>query len=312
MSRRVSLFVALLACSACSPRPDPSAGSGQVVARVDGREVTVLQLQQALGSSRVRADDPDARRLALDMLVDRTLLAARARTEGLDRDPAVLAQVHAAIERVHAQAALEKIAAAVPRPGPEAHRAFRDANPALFAQRRVYTVDEVSFESASLDASALRSRVASARRLDDVTDWLSARGIAVTRRAGTLLPEEAGTGIADALQSRAEGDLVLLGSPPAFRVLALRRIESRPATGPRADAWVERHLLEAARREAVDAAVAAMRARADIALLGEFRGDAARPAVVPAASPTPADVGTRPAAAAGTPGSLDRGVGAFR
>ncbi|MEI7447581.1 MAG: EpsD family peptidyl-prolyl cis-trans isomerase, partial [Burkholderiales bacterium] len=260
MSRRVSILVVVLACTACSPRPDAASGSGQVVARVDGREVTVLQLQQALGAGRARADDPYARRLALDALVDRTLLAARARADGLDRDPAVLAQVQAAIDRVHAQAALESIAAAVPRPDPDAQRAFRDANPALFAQRRVYTVDEVSFESASLDAVALRARVATARRIEELTDWLSARGIAVARRAGTLLPEEAGTEVAATLQPRAEGDLVLLGAAPAFRVLAIRRIEPRPATGPRADAWIERHLLEAARREAVDAAVAAMRA----------------------------------------------------
>lgn len=313
MPRRVSFSVVLLACAACSPAPDPSSGSGQVVARIDGREITVLQLQQTLGATRARADDPVANRLALDALVDRTLLAARARSDGLDRDPAVLAQVQAAIDRIHAQAALERIAASVPRPGADSQRAFREANPALFAQRRVYTVDEVSFESAALDAAALRKRVASARRLDEVADWLAARGVAVSRRTGTLLPEDAGIELAATLQARAEGDLVLLGAEPSFRILALRRIEARPASGPRVDAWIERHLLEVARRDAVDMAVAAMRARADIALLREFRDGAPGPAAGPSSGPSPADVVPNPAVkAGGGPGSLDRGVGAFK
>jgi peptidyl-prolyl cis-trans isomerase C len=299
------LVVASLAVSACSPATDRAHERGQVVARVDGREVTLLQLQQTLAANRVRGDAPEARRLAIDALVDRTMLAARARTDGLDRDPAVMAQAYASIERVHAQAAIERIAAAVPRPDDKALKAFRDEHPALFSKRRVYTVEEVAFESDTLDAGALRAKVASARRIDDITDWLAGRGIAHVRRGGTLLPEDAGTAVAATLQARAEGDLVLLSAGASFRVLLLRRIESRPIAGEKADAWIERHLLERDRRVAVDAAVARMRADAEIVLLGEFAD--ARSGAVRGKTPSP-----MPQAAGAASDSIDRGVGALR
>ena len=308
MSRRASILLALLACTACSPDPDRSTDAGQVVARIDEREITVLQLQQALSANGVRSDDSTARRLALDALIDRTLLARRAQRDGLDRDPTVLAQVRAAVDRVHAQAALARIAAAVPRPDAGAIRAFRDGHPALFAQRRIYTIEELAFESTSIDAAAVRARVSSARRIEEVAEWLAARGVAVTRRSGTLMPEEAGVAVAATLQARAEGDLVLLGAAPSYQVVVLRRIEPRPADGSRADAWTERYLLDQARRAAVDDAVALMRRESAVAMLGEF-ATTGPAATSPTASSVPAS--RQPSGTAGSV-SVDRGVGALR
>jgi EpsD family peptidyl-prolyl cis-trans isomerase len=306
MPRRAGfLVVASLLVSSCSPGTERAHERGQVVARVDGRELTLLELQQTLAANRVRAEEPAARQLAIDSLIDRTVLASRARSDGLDREPAVMAQTHAAIDRVLALATIERIANTVPRPDDKDMNAFRDEHSVLFSKRRVYTVEELAFESDTIDTGALRAKVAAARRVNDITDWLTGRGIAHTRRAGTLLPEDAGIAVAETLQARAEGDLVLLTAGSSFRVLLLRRIESRPVAGEKVDSWIERHLLEGARRVAVDAAVTRMRAEAEIVLLGEF---ADYPPVAErgaATSPVPPSAGS-------TQNSIDRGVGALR
>jgi hypothetical protein len=209
----------------------------------------------------------------------------------------VLAQTQAAVDRIHAQAAVERIASAVPRPGTDEIRVFREAHPALFSKRRVYGIEQLTTESATVDAAGLRARVSSARRIDEVADWLSARGVAFVRRSGTLLPEEAGPTLAATLQQRAEGDLVLLGTPPSLQVLHLRRIEARPGEGPKVDVWIERHLLEQRRRAVIDAAVDRMRRDTKVALLGEF-------------APTAGAIGGP--VRSDTSGSVDRGVGALR
>jgi EpsD family peptidyl-prolyl cis-trans isomerase len=314
MSLQTHTFLAiLLGLSACSSGTDRPRESGQVVARVGDVELTTSQLLQTLTANGAKAEDPASRRLALEALVDRTLLVSRARTEGLDREPAVLGQTQAAIERIHAQAAVERIAAAVPRPGADEIRSFREAHPALFSRRRVYTIEQLTTESATVDATALRTRVSTARRIDEVADWLSARGVAFARQGGTLIPEEAGPTLAATLQQRAEGELLVLGEPPSLQVLHLRRIESRPAEGPKVDAWIERHLLEQRRRKAIDAAVAGMRRDATITLLGEFAPTAGTPveARAPAAS-GPAGGNAVVRARPDGSGSVDRGVGALR
>lgn len=309
-----TLLAILLGLSACSSGTDRTRESGQVVARVGDVELTTSQLLQTLAANGAKAEDPAARRLALEALVDRTLLVSRARGDGLDREPAVLGQTQAAIERVHAQAAVERIAAAVPRPGADEIRSFREANPALFSRRRVYAIEQLMTESLTMDLATLQARVSNARRIDEVADWLSARGVAFVRRSGTLLPEETGPALAATLQQRTEGELIVLGTPPSLQVLLLRRIESRPAEGPKVDAWIERYLLEERRRKAVDDAVAGMRRDATITLRGEFAPTAAGTPVEARAPAAPGSAGGTavvPARPDGS-GSVDRGVAALR
>ena len=299
----------LLVLSACSAGTDQPRDSGQVVARVGDVELTTSQLQQTLAANGARPEDAAARRLALDALVDRTLLVSRARKDGLDREPAVLAHAQAAVDRIHAQATVERIASTVPRPSADEIRAFRDAHPALFSKRRVYTIEQLTTESATVDTAGLRARVSTARRIDEVADWLSGRGVAFVRQSGTLLPEEAGPTLAATLQQRAEGDLLVLGTPPSLQVLHLRRIDARPGEGPKTDAWIERHLLEQRRRAVIDAAVDGMRRDAKVTLLGEFAPTAAAPAGARVPAPTSAVGGPARSEASG---SVDRGVGALR
>jgi EpsD family peptidyl-prolyl cis-trans isomerase len=310
MSRRTHASLAiLLALSACSAGTDRPRDSGQVVARVGDVELTTSQLQQTLAANGVKPDDAAARRLALEALVDRTLLVSIARKDGLDREPAVLAQAQAAVDRIHAQAAVERIASAVPRPGADEIRVFREAHPALFSKRRVYAIERLTTDSATVDAAGLRARVSTARRIDEVADWLSVRGVAFVRQSGTLLPEEAGPALAATLQQRAEGDLVVLGTPPSLQVLHLRRIDVRPGEGPKSDAWIERHLLEQRRRAVIDDAVDAMRRDARVTLLGEFAPTAGVPADARVQAPGRSIGGP---ARSDASGSVDRGVGALR
>jgi EpsD family peptidyl-prolyl cis-trans isomerase len=310
MSRRTYTSLAmLLVISACSAGTDQPRDSGQVVARVGDVELTTSQLQQTLAANGARPEDAAARRLALDALVDRTLLVSRARKDGLDREPAVLAHAQAAVDRIHAQATVERIASTVPRPSADEIRAFRDAHPALFSKRRVYTIEQLTTESATVDTAGLRARVSTARRIDEVADWLSGRGVAFVRQSGTLLPEEAGPTLAATLQQRAEGDLLVLGTPPSLQVLHLRRIDARPGEGPKTDAWIERHLLEQRRRAVIDAAVDGMRRDAKVTLLGEFAPTAGAPAGARVSAPTGAVGGPSRSEASG---SVDRGVGALR
>ncbi len=286
------------ASSGCTPGSDRRTSSGgQVVARVDDRELTVHQVNQLLSSSRTVTDDPATRRLALEALIDQQLLAERALREALDRDPAVLAQIQGATRRVLAAASIERIAAAVGTPTREEVRAFHEAHPALFARRRTYVVDEISVARGAPPIDAVRARVAAARRLDDVAEWLRERGALGARREGVIRPEDAGPVAAAALQPLGEGALTVLDAAGGMQIVQIRRIEAAPLTLAAATPWIERHLLEQRRRAAIDREVAALRRESRIALLGEFAQPESRGA--PASEPTDR-------------AHVDRGVGALR
>jgi EpsD family peptidyl-prolyl cis-trans isomerase len=303
---RFVLACLAVATAACAPPDDRvDAPGGQVVARVGDRELTVHQLNQLLAASRAPGDDPTARRLALEALVDQHLLAERARRDGLDRDPIVLAQLSGATQRVLAAASIERIAASAGTPTTDEVRAFHDAHPALFARRRTYVVDELSIGRGAPAADAVRARAAGARRLDEVADWLRDRGAVAARREGTVRPEDIGPAAAAALLPLGEGALAVLEAAGGLQVVQVRRIEPRPVGLAEATPWIERHLVEQRRRAAVDREVAALRRDARIVLGGESGGAIQASARV--ATPS-----TRaPADAAGST-HVDRGVGALR
>jgi peptidyl-prolyl cis-trans isomerase C len=147
------VIVGLLVLSGCSKSGDtagsggaePAAGSsagseaGQVVARVNGEEITIHQLNLALAA--VQSDRKDAdkvRRQVLRGIVYRTALRQAATKEGLDRNPEVALQIDAAKDRILAAAYLRQQTDSTPPPTTTDIEKFISDNPLEFGQRRVY------------------------------------------------------------------------------------------------------------------------------------------------------------------------------
>src|ERR1700722_14623113 len=97
-------------------RPKPP--TGQVVAVVDGHEITVRELQAELAG--VPTSDPRQMKAveqkALELVVGRTLLADAALKQGLDKTPDFAIQKQRAIDGLLAQTLEANVARAVPAP----------------------------------------------------------------------------------------------------------------------------------------------------------------------------------------------------
>ena len=110
------LFITVLAVSACGQ--SSKTPTGQVAATVGGHEITVRQLQAEL--SGVPAAAPAAQKAqkqgALDLIVQRTILADAARKQGLDKDPNFILLSERANEALLVQRLQAKIASNVPPP----------------------------------------------------------------------------------------------------------------------------------------------------------------------------------------------------
>lgn len=76
-------------------------GQGAVLATVGARRITASELTEALAEQepyvQLRFSSPERKRRFLDELIKIELLAAEARREGLERDPAVVRQVRRAL-----------------------------------------------------------------------------------------------------------------------------------------------------------------------------------------------------------------------
>ncbi|RST31453.1 hypothetical protein HMF7854_11855 [Sphingomonas ginkgonis] len=118
--------------------------SGQVLARVDGEEITGGELRVEAQARGLSIRDAATRNALLGELVDRKLLVREARRERLDRVPDYILNSRRSDEVLLAQ---QLLAARSPNrtvPDDVARQLVRD-NPQMFDRRAIVTVDQLSY-----------------------------------------------------------------------------------------------------------------------------------------------------------------------
>jgi EpsD family peptidyl-prolyl cis-trans isomerase len=123
--------------------------ASQTAAKVNKDEITVHQINFVLQQQRnVRPEQADAAsKQILERLIDQELALQKADELKVDRDPRVVQQLEAAKREIVARAYLEKVGEAATKPTPEDIKKYYDEKPALFSQRRIYSIQEISIEA---------------------------------------------------------------------------------------------------------------------------------------------------------------------
>ena len=135
----------LLALAACGQRgPSGEDSLGQVVARVNGEEITVSQLNAELATVSANGQDPKAvRQEVLRAIVFRTLLRQAALKEKYDRRPQVRLLMDAARDKVLADVYVNAVAGAQKAPSQADIAKFIADHPLAFGERRIYRFERL-------------------------------------------------------------------------------------------------------------------------------------------------------------------------
>ncbi len=136
---------ALALLSACSDKN--KAPTGQVVATINGEDITVHELNGELQTLRVPPDAPkkQVEQAALQRVIERKMLSDEAKKRGLDKNPQFLLAQRRVDEGLLVQALQADIAKAVPRTTREAAQKFIEENPQFFSERKIYAFDQIQF-----------------------------------------------------------------------------------------------------------------------------------------------------------------------
>jgi peptidyl-prolyl cis-trans isomerase C len=230
-----------------------AAPTGQVVAKVAGREITLRELQAELNG--VNVTNPKqakaVQQRALQLIVLRTLLADEARKQGLDKTPDFALQQQRAIDGLLAQSLEQKIAKAVPAPAPEEVQRFISANTNIFSERKILDVDQIRFARPA-DPAILKGLTPLSTQ-DQVVAYLTRLQIPFARANATLDVVGMDPRIVDAIMKLPAGDLFVIPSGDAVLVDAIRATRVVPLTGNDATTYAtnllkRQHLQEAVQR----------------------------------------------------------------
>lgn len=302
----LSLLVAALSISGCGNKEEAveSKSETQVAARVNSEEITVHQINAAIQrlGTQVPADKAQqASNAVLRGLVDQQLLVQKAEAEKLDRDPTVMQAIEAARKQILAQSYLQRKAQAAAKPSENEIKDYVAKHPELFAQRRLYKLQELAIEGAADKAEQIRAQLQSSKNLVDFANWLKSENIrfraSQVERAAEQLPGQ----LASQLLKVNAGQAIVADNNGTLLVMLVAAVAAQPIADEQAKAVAERILTAQKQRELAENEVKALKAAAKIEYLGKFadagKEEAAKPVnQTSAATPAPAEAAA-PAAA---------------
>ena len=296
-----------LSLAGCGDKKDKAAS--QTAAKVNKEEITVHQinfvLQQQRGLKPEQADA--ASKQILERLIDQELALQKAADLKLDRDPRVVQAMEAAKRDIVARAYLEKAGEAAAKPTPEEVKRYYDEKPALFKERRIYSLQELAIEARPEQIEKLRTQLAASKSINDFVDYLKANNIRFAANQAVRGAEQLPLTALDAFAKMKDGQATLAAAPNGAQVIVLAGSRSEPIDEARAKPAIEQYLLNEAKRKVVEADIKAMRTAAKIEYVGKFAEGAASAAPATAAVPPV----TPPASTAGglDASSIPKGMG---
>ena len=294
------LALALASCllSACG-NADKPAKPGQALASVNGKEITVLQLNEELQRANVQAgDQAGAGKQLLEALIDRQLLQNEAAREKLDRDPKVMQAIERARSLIVAQAYMQKKIGGIERPTPAEVQDYYNRHPEFFAQRKQFDMQQLIIDTQAL-SEPLKLAADKASSLEDVATWLDANKIAYVRAQASRSTSDLAPEMAARLKGMAPGRLFVVKEGPRSMFVSIAGVKDSPASLALATPQIEKFLMTKRGKDAAEAELARLRTLARIDYLNTAALASATaatapvaPAARPAVAPGPADEAT--------------------
>ncbi len=302
----IALLATVALLAACGDKKDKAAS--QTAAKVNKAEVTVHQINFVLQQQRgLKPEQTDAAsKQILERLIDQELALQKADDLKVDRDPRVVQQLEAAKREIIARAYLEKVGEAAPKPSAEEIKKYYDDKPALFKERRIYSIQEISIEAKPEQMPLLRDKLGAAKNVNEFVEYLKANDFKFAGNQAVRAAEQLPLQGLDAFAKMQDGQAVINQGPNGVQVVVLAGSRSQPVSEEQARPAIEQYLLNERKRKLIEEDVKAMRGAAKIEYVGKFAegapgapGAASAPAAAakpvapaPAAAPAPAPAGS--------------------
>lgn len=262
----------------------------QVAARVNGDEITVHQINNVLGRS---ANIPpealaQAKREILDRLVDQQIARQQATEKKLDRTPNVVQAIEAMKTDILARAYLEQLAAAEPQVAPEEIKKYYNENPQLFAQRRVFHIEEVATRRQNGLAAGMAEQASKSRSVQAVASWLRSRSVQFAQNERFVPSEEIPMAMLAKVYAAKEGDVQISETGDTVAAFRIVSSKSAPVSEAAATPRIHQFLYNQRVSTAVAKEMKRLKESAKVEYVGEFAGGAPKAAAAPATAPKPA------------------------
>ena len=271
-----SLFVFFIALSliGCGNHENTQY-SGQVAAKVNGNEISIHQINQVLknASGLTAQAMPAARKQILDKLIDEEILIEQANKEAIDRNPDVILAIESAKRQIVANAYITQLVTTSANISDADIKAYFDGNPALFSQRKIYGLQDISIKKQDGLKWPLNEEMPKLKSAVNLIDWLKAHNINYSVDNYVRPAEEISLDVLKKLQTLSQGDSVTVDMQESTHIIFVSTVQLAPVDIKAASPAIKRFLTNTRAKELVLAKMSELKAKSDIEYMGEFNSE---------------------------------------
>lgn len=234
----------------------------ETVVTVAGNAISKAELDLAV--SRLGdlndAQRAEAQSKLLQLLVDQQLVVEAAKKAGLDKEPAVALAMAQASRQVLAEAYAERATKELAKPTESEAAEYYAQHPELFAQRRIYRIQELELKVEPARMADVEAKLKSSQSLGDFVNWVKEQGIE-GKTATTVKPaEQIPAPLLAQLSQMRDGQVTVVPARPGYVViLQLQESQQQPVSLEQAKSAIERALVAQKRKAQLEAEVKTLR-----------------------------------------------------
>ena len=177
-----------LMIAGCSLHTEP--GNTQVVAKVDGQEVTVYEVNQYVHQQSTYSGTPEQiSRHAIDAVIDQHLLVAEAKLAEVDRKPEVMQTLLLNYKDTLIKAYLAQLAIQLPNPTAAEISAYYQAHSQLFSNRKLYVINQLHIQAEEEKQQQLINQLQASNSVGDFITGLGTQSILYDEWQTIVAPE---------------------------------------------------------------------------------------------------------------------------
>src|SRR3954468_7809815 len=293
--RHFNLAAVLMAAAlafGCS-KGDDKKDATQVAAKVNGHEITVHQVNDILARQNIPPERADAaKRQILERLIDQEIAKQQAVEKKLDRTPRTVQAMEAAKNEILARAFIDQIAASQPKPSDEDAKKYYAEHPELFAERRIYSIEELVVPQKQVAVDSVKAQVAKTKDLAQVAAWLKAQKVEVGATRGVRAAEQIPMTWVGEINKMKEGEVRVFENGERLNIVRLVAARSAPVDEKVATPRIQQYLFNRQLSDSLVKTAKQLRDKSNIEYMGEFANAPAAPKAAPAPEafqPAPAE-----------------------
>jgi len=261
-----ALMLAMLV--GCSDDAKPTT---QLVAKINDDELSVHQINNAV--ARIPNVTPDlvekVRHDTLDNMVNQQLAMQQAIAMKLDRSTEVMMQIDAANREILTNAYIKQFVGSLPQPSMEDAKKFYAAHPELFAERRIYSMQEISIKAPLPDVEKIKSSMGG-KKMPEIAAYLKQEDIVYSSHSGVRAAEQIPQAMLAEVASMQDGQINIIESEEMISIIHLVKSEVSAISEQQAMEHIPQYLINEQAKKSVDENFAELKSRAQIVYLNEF------------------------------------------